>query len=210
MYAGKNGDMVILVPDKDWESGIKSLLSDRSEALSIRPLAHEIIVHSWHDPGIIKDGPELLRAYVPRFRYAVILFDFEGSGVDAARVEGLKASLEKRLSGVGFGCNQRVFVVIPELENWVWGNYNLITEIIGRPPGPVNLGTWLSRNGYLTHGVTKPYPPKTAFIDYLKAVNKPKSSSWYAVLASRLSVEECADPTFIEFRDTLRHWFPAS
>ncbi len=210
MYAGDKGDIVILVPDKDWESGITSLLTLRPVALRIRPLVHEILVHSGHDAGIVKDGPELLRVYARRFRYGVILFDAEGSGIDATRVGEFRAALGKRLSSVGFGSKQRVFVVVPELENWVWGNYNLVAEIIGRPPGRVNLETWLSRNGYLPHAAIKPYPPKNAFLEYLRAVKKPRSSSWYGVLASRLSVEECADPSFIEFRETLRNWFPAS
>jgi len=53
-------DLIALVPDKNTETGISSLLC-RYKDLGIRKISYKIIIHPKHDPGVYKNPVDLLR-----------------------------------------------------------------------------------------------------------------------------------------------------
>ena len=59
-------DLVVLVADADTEATIRALLDTRTESLGIRALNYEIVRHPRRDPGVFREAPDFLRAYVTR------------------------------------------------------------------------------------------------------------------------------------------------
>lgn len=68
-------DLVVLVPGKDDQVTIDALLSDRCDALGIRPLRYKCIIHPRHDPGCRAQAIGLLELYVRQAWYALVMFD---------------------------------------------------------------------------------------------------------------------------------------
>ena len=202
-------DIVFLVPDKNWAEGIHALIVHRKRALNIRDITFDIVTHWTRDPGIIKDGPEVLRSYSRIFGSAIVLFDIEGSGKSRDNIPDLTAALKLRLVTVGFS-NSEVIIVDPELENWVWGNLNTISSVLGWPRTHPRLNRWLETKGFLQEPSIKPDPPKGAFERVLEEIRKPRSSFIYGELAKKLSTRYCIDPGFIKLKDTLTSWFPVA
>jgi hypothetical protein len=71
-------DLVILVPDKNVQAGLTSLLK-REESLGIKKVSYNIFIHPKRDPGIAKDAHNYLRSLINEYRYAIVCLDFNGS-----------------------------------------------------------------------------------------------------------------------------------
>jgi hypothetical protein len=56
-------------------------------------------------------------------------------------------------------------------------------------------------------GKVKPARPKEAVEGALRIVKKPISSSIYAELVRRVSLEHCVDPAFMKLKSNLQGWF---
>jgi uncharacterized protein (DUF433 family) len=90
-------DLVVLVPDKDIEQTFQGLL-DRPQALGIRKVSYDILVHPNRDPGCYHTGPDLLRSYAgePQ-RNALIVFDRAWEGAPSEDPATLARNVEDRL-----------------------------------------------------------------------------------------------------------------
>lgn len=200
-------DLVVLAADKDLEHTLKGLL-ERPEALSMRPIEADIRVHSEHDPACALRGVDFLANLSGRYRHGLLIFDHEGSGREATAPQELQGMLNQQFAGSAWGDRARAIVLVPELEGWIWGDSPHVDEVaswVNRDPG---LRPWLIERGYLEEGQAKPKRPKEAFQAALREVGKPRSSSLYEQLARRVSLRQCTDPAFLEFRDLLCNWFP--
>src|SRR6266853_5633866 len=90
-------DLVLLVADKNAQFALKGALG-RPEALGIRPIGFEFLVHPGRDGGTRKSGPDVLALERRQFQHGLLVLDFEGSGTDLPNAKALEAQLDGRLS----------------------------------------------------------------------------------------------------------------
>ncbi len=200
-------DLIVLVADNNMENTLRGLLS-RHWALGIRPITYDIFRHDKRDPGCWTDAHNYLRPYIRQYRYALVMFDHEGSGQEERKAAELEKDLENRLRENGWAEGRaRVIVLEPELEIWVWSDSPQVDRCLGWEAHQPGLRTWLQQQGLLTHGAFKPADPKKALEAALREVKTPRSSAIYRRLAEQVSFQRCVDPCFKRFREILTEWF---
>lgn len=199
-------DLVVLAADKDLQFALEGLLA-RPEALGIRPIERDIFVDPEHDPGCALRGVEFLRTFASQYRHGLLIFDHEGSGRERRARKQLQDDLNRALAHIWGDGKACAIVIAPELEAWVWSTSPHVAEIAGwgsRQPG---LRLWLVQEGWLSKGEIKPARPKEAFQAALRQARQPRSASLYRQLAERVSLRDCEDEAFREFREVLKTWF---
>lgn len=204
-------DIVLWVADTDAKAALCALLT-RPPALGIRNITADVFVHPEHDPGVFLRAEDLLRRFLKSHRYAMAVFDREGSGREALSPQQLEEDLEERLRRSGWGNRARAVAIDPELEAWVWSGSPQVAHALGWSD-PGELHRWLTAHEFLDRCApqgTKPCRPKEAMEAALHQARVPRSSAIYAELARRVSVARCGDRAFCRLRDTLRRWFPAT
>lgn len=107
-------DLALLVADKNAQFALRGALQ-RSEALGIRPIEFEFRVHPGRDGGARKSGPEVLALERRRFRHALLVFDFEGSGTDLPDALALEAQLDDRLQARWSGAAKASKYFVPSM-----------------------------------------------------------------------------------------------
>lgn len=206
--SGHQKDLVLLVPDCNYEKGLNELLQ-RSESLGIRPISFGIYVHMHRDPGCLLEAHEFLRALAHEFHYALVLFDRDGCGHSGQR-DAIQREVQTRLSRAGWSDRSDVLVTDPELDAWVWSDSPNVDRALGWGPDRPPLRDWLRQRGLLDPDGIKPRRPKEAMEQALRAAGRPRSASIYAQLGKRVGVNRCTDATFAELRQVLQRWFPPS
>ena len=196
-------DLIVLVADVHAEWMLKTLLNDRRKALGLRDIDFEVIRHPRRDPGVFKEAPEFLRPYLRSCRYALVVFDREGSGREELDADGLARELQKRLDRGGWKGRAAVIVLDPELEAWVWSNSPEVSRVLG--VSPERLRALLQP--FLGEARGKPDRPKEALQAVLRHSGRPLSSSIFRQLAERVSLDRCRDPAFRRLRTKLQEWF---
>ncbi|MFS8084873.1 MAG: hypothetical protein ACMG6H_04530, partial [Acidobacteriota bacterium] len=169
-------DLVILVADKNMQFALKGALG-RFEALAIRPIEFDFLVHPGRDGGARKSGSELLRLEHRRFTKALLVLDFEGSGTDLPDGQALEAELDQQLTAQ-WGDSAKAIVIEPELEVWIWGTDNAIQAAINWPRDE-RIREWLREEGYAFDDNDKPKRPKEALEATLRVAALPRSSAVY-------------------------------
>jgi hypothetical protein len=201
-------DLVVLVADKDMEQATRKLLQ-RPESLGISAPTHEVYTHPARDNGCRTASHELLRPLASQYRYALVVFDREGSGGDASEREELERQIEGLLAVNGWAGRCSALVLDPELEIWVWTDSSELDQVIGwagrRPP----VREWLRAQGFTLNAEGKPDRPKEALREALRYVRKQPSASLFAALAAKAGLSRCTDPAFLKLKATLQRWFPA-
>ncbi|MGE5342922.1 MAG: methylation-associated defense system protein MAD4 [Candidatus Omnitrophota bacterium] len=198
-------DLIILTADKDMEFSIKGIL-ERTESLRIRKINFNVFNHPHRDPGCRKNAINYLRQYVD-YNYALVVFDKEGCGKEESAREELEKKIEEELFENGWKDRSAVIVIDPELENWLWSDSPEVEAALGWTGKSPSLREKLREKGYLIGNAVKPYPPKTAVEYALKESHKPRSSSIYYQIASKVSFQRCQDPAFIKLQQKLCEWF---
>ena len=102
----------------------------------------------------------------------------------------------------------KAIVLSPELEAWIWSNSPHVDDVAGWKNRQPSLRQWLTERGWLQSGNVKPHKPKEAFQAALREARTQRSSSLYQQIAEKVSLQQCTDSSFQEFRDLLRTWFP--
>lgn len=199
-------DLVVLTPGKDESMALRAMLA-RPRAVGIPRIAVEFQQHPDRDAGCRLRAPEFLRRDCRRFRHALVLFDLEGCGAEGDSREDLERDVEVRLSNAGWGDRASAVVIAPELEVWIWANTSSVDQALGWGGHRPSLRTWLTQEGILAEGATKPERPKEALERALRRVGKRRSSAIYAEVASKVSFARCTDPAFLKLKTTLRRWF---
>ena len=200
-------DLVILAADKDLENALIGLLA-RYQALGIRAIDADIIVHSQHDPACAQRGVEFLSNFSKQYRYGLLIFDHEGCGRERVTPQELQDRLNQEFADSLWGERARAIVLSPELEAWVWSDSPHVADVIGWKGGRTSLINWLNEQGWLKEDEAKPVRPNKAFRAALREAQTPRSSSLYRRMAERVSLRECKDKAFLEFKAILRDWFP--
>lgn len=202
-------DLVILVADADAELGLGAVFR-RPDALGIRGPSFEFRRHIQRDPGCRVGAHDFLRTDLPRFRHALVVFDFHGCGweghADRMRVE---EEVEKNLRMNGWEDRAAVVVIAPELEAWVWSDSPNVESILGWTRRDLSMRQWLQANGQIVSVEGKPEDPKTAMHLVLRHTGKRYSAALFSQLAEEVSFTRCQDPAFRKLVETLRKWFPS-
>lgn len=197
-------DLVLLVADKNAHFALKGAL-ERPDALGIRPVTFDFIVHPEHDPGVLKTGPDIVGLARQRFSHALLVMDFEGSG-SADDALALESRLDSRLQAA-WQHRAKAIVIEPEVDVWMWGSDNAIRDAVEWPHSG-SIREWLGLNGFEFQANDKPLRPKESLEAVLKEANQPRSSALYQQIASKISLRRCTDSAFHRLRQQLIHWFP--
>jgi hypothetical protein len=118
--------------------------------------------------------------------------------------------MEKRLGQCGWKGRSAAIVIDPELEAWVWTTSAHVAAALRGNRDVEGLKKWLIAERYATDESVKPSCPKEAMEKALRVAGKPRSSSVYADLASKVSFKRCTDPAFGKLKQTLHTWFGAA
>jgi hypothetical protein len=198
-------DLILLVADKNMQFALRGAL-ERPEALGIRPIEFDFIVHPGRDGGVRTTGPALLALRKHQFSHALLMLDFEGSGCGDKSAETLRRELNSEISNV-WGAMAQSIVIEPELDIWMWGSDNAVEEAIGWKSRH-HLRSWLALKGFGFDANHKPMRPKEALENALLEIKQPRSSALYRKIASRISLQRCTDSAFQLLRSQLIRWFP--
>lgn len=189
------------------EHALRGLLK-RPEAIGIRPIEKDILVHPEHDPACARHGVRFLNMFSEQYRHALLMFDHEGSGRESVAPAELQEDLNAEFARSVWDDRAKAIVLLPELEAWVWSDSPKVDEVAGwrnRSPG---MRSWLVEEGWMETENAKPDRPKEAFGAALKEANVPRSASLYEQIASQVSLRRCQDASFLRFRAALQAWFP--
>ena len=201
------GDLFVLVADQDMEQTVRGLLA-RPESLEMAPVNFDVGRHPRRDSGCRTGAVEYLRAVLRSYRHALVMFDLHGSGSHRTREE-TQREIEEVLSRNGWRQRAKAIVIEPELEAWVWALSEKVPEVLGWNTRYPELRRWLRRQGLWPTESHKPPDPKEALKRTMEESRIRRSPRKFFELASTVSVGRCRDPSFNDFKQTLRSWFPA-
>ncbi|MGV8096046.1 MAG: hypothetical protein AB2L24_29695 [Mangrovibacterium sp.] len=185
---------------------MEGLLHRLPDVLGINSFSYEIFVHPYRDPGCRIEATSYLRGFQSKYRYAIVIFDRDGSGKESSSRIEIETELEEKLSTSGWGDRAKVAVIDPELENWIWIKSQKLAQIINWRDIDELYG-WLQANSYYLNENNKPYSPKKAFESALYISRKRRSSSIYTEIASQVSFKRCTDQSFIKLIGCIKNWF---
>ncbi len=201
-------DLVILAADRSIELVLAALLN-RPYDLGIRPIEVRTLAHPRHDPGCLRESQDLLRSQSKMASFALVVFDREGCGRDAAAPEILEREVVARLEANGWAGRAAAVVIDPELEIWAWTSSAALSRKLGWEGRESELMRALLDAGFLRPRDHKPHRPKEAIELALRASGKPRSSALLRELAQALPTTPCEDLSFNRLCAVLRAWFPA-
>ena len=200
-------DLIVVVPDADMEFAVRAMLC-RPEALRMRSITFDVRRHLQRDAGCRSDCHNYLRMWLREYRYAMVLFDHEGSGQENSERVQLESEVEGVLRINGWDDRAAVIVIEPELEAWIWSDSPVVDEVLGWTGRTPALRAWVqSATGFWRAQQIKPERPKEAFDAALRKVGKQHSPSVFEDLATRVSMDRCVDPAFGKFKSVLQGWF---
>jgi hypothetical protein len=202
----EQGDLVILVPDANMEHTVTTLLKERYKSLGISNAISFKVLRLVGDSKVFNQAHEFLREHQKNFRYALVMFDYEGSGKEGSwSREEVEQDVQRRLESAGWKGRCAVIVIEPELEAWVFARSHHVAWVIAK--GDATL-LKAKLNGQIDPNTGKPRHPKELMEEILREKRIPRSSALYVCLAKKVSLKTCRDPAFAKFRKVLRQWFP--
>lgn len=207
---GPDLDLIVLVPDKNMQEGLRSLLT-RARDLGIRhDLKYEVWAHPYRDPGVRLECQEFLRPFLRRASRALVLFDREGSGAECATRVQIEAQVQEKLDANGWRGRSAVVVIDPELELWFWGDWRACATVLEVASSGTTLWDLLRQEGQIPAQEGKPAQPKETLEKILRRLQRPRSSALYRSVAQAALLRSCKDPAFQKLCKCLRNWFPSA
>lgn len=199
-------DLLCVVADKNIEAAIRGLIG-RTQALGIRDITTEFLVHRHRDTGCFHRPGELLEVFRAEASHALVVLDFAWEGVPSPTPEQLAVQLQGKLVGQGYSPWAVALVIGPELESRVWSPSPHVDAALGWRGRSPTLRQELPAQGLWPVG-PKPPDPKKAVEWALRRANVPRSSSVYHQIARRASTRNCSDRAFVKLKQTLRGLLP--
>ena len=200
-------DIIVVVADSYQEKVIEALLPRIPVSSGTVEFNYDIIRNINNDSGSFNDSHELLRPYINEYRFAIVVFDYEGCGAEFTLTrEQVEEEVEELLSKNGWVGRGVAIVVSPEIENWMWIDNPNVDRAIGWV-GPQTLYEWGRTNGLIAHGDSKPLRPKETLEKALRTAGTSKSSAIYRKIAQNVSYRRCEDPAFLKLLSKLIEWF---
>ena len=206
MRAPGRKDLVVLVADAQQEATLRTLLTQRTPSLRIRPVTFDVYRHPRQDPGVYHQAADFLATYVPpAYAHALVLLDaaWEGAPGDA---DMLRTDLLRRLHLKGWSADRcQVVVISPELEAWAWADSPAVPEVLRT--SWTDIRALADRHGGWPEGHAKPNDPKALLEAVLRQQGRPRSAAIFQELAGRVGLAACTDPAFVLLHETLVGWF---
>lgn len=197
----------MLAADKDTAQAIEGLLTKRTQALQIREVSYDLLVHPQHDPGCLLQSGGILSSFATSHKHALVVFDREGCGRETSDRTELEEIVESDLKTL-WGNRIAAIVNDPEIENWVWSPSPHVPSLLGWKE-EVSIPAWLGEQGFIDNAKQiKPLRPKEAMDAVLRKTRKPHSSAIFRELAEKVSLTSCSDPAFQKLANILKNWFP--
>lgn len=193
-------DLVLLVADKDAEQTLKALLEERRRSIGIRSIQYDIFIHPERDSGVCNGCVKFLRPYINQYNYALVTFDYEGSGCTSSPQQ-MERELEAQLQTAGWQDRAAVVVIAPELENWVFASSHHVIRVIANG----NQQIYMNHLGSVP---SKPQRPKETMRQIMREAKVQWSSALFYELARSVSLRGCTDRAFDKLVKALRDWFP--
>jgi hypothetical protein len=198
-------DILILTADQDAEFLIKALMEKIPTIERTPPIDFDIIRHPDRDAGVATHAVEFVRPYINDYQYLMVIFDYEGCGKESMAKNDLEIQMENQFNINGWPNRNVCIALYPELESWLWVNRQHLHDILDWQ-SEHNIYEWLETNGHQLRG-NKPERPKEAFEAALKKQKRPRSSSLFSDLAQKASYQNCTDPSFNKFLNSIKGWF---
>lgn len=199
--------LVVVVPDSMIRAVVETLLRERRKDLGIREMTFEMFRHPQADPGCRMRPSEEVRGRIRTAERVLVLFDYDGCG-SSEPPAAVAAEVEADLERNGWRGRCRAIVIVPELENWIWGRPEDTARTLGWKAGSAALRDRLADHGLWPPGEPKPPDPKRAAEKILERKRKNLTTAFYRDLARTADFRGCRDPAFLALRDTLREWYP--
>lgn len=210
-------DCFFLVADKNMEFVLRGLFGraglHRSIGCStfVFDVTEDCLIAAYRDPDVQKKSADYTRTKQLTHKNLVVMLDSAWDGSPGA--EAIREQIANDLRRGGWPENRFAVIVIdPELEVWMWQESPHVHDALAFDPdrfGAPSLRGWLADRGLWFPHEKKPRDPKKAFTTVLAEASRPRSSTIYKKIASRVSLNECTDPAFNTLCDALRRWFPA-
>lgn len=200
-------DLIIAVADGYQEKTMESLLARIPISSGTREFTFDIIKNPGKDSGSFNDSHELLRPFSNQYSYALVIFDFEGTGVEHLSREQIEDEVQRLLSNNGWSNRNCVIVIQPELENWIWIDNPNVAQALGWEKNQ-SLYEWAKQEGFLLPNSSKPERPKEALEKAMRISGTPPSASIYKRIAEKVSYRRCEDPAFKKLIQQIIAWFP--
>ncbi len=198
-------DIIFLVADKDAEFLLRGLLPRLPITQGIENFSYDIKTHVNHDPACKNESSEFLRPFISQYRFAIVIFDYEGCGQSSKSSESIENEVSEKLSKNGWNERNSVIVIKPELENWIWVSSPSLAKAIDWKPN--DLQEWLNINHNISSSNLKPQKPKEVFDKALRIAKVPHSSSIFEEVAANASFKNCVDVSFQKMIKQLTIWF---
>ncbi len=196
-------DLIVLVADKNMKFLVEELLRRVPLIEQVGNFDFDVFVHPLRDPGIFSTADDFLRPFSGQYSHAIVILDYKGCGHEKEGRLKVEQHIENRLDRSGWKDRNCAVCIQPELENWIWVNKVVLQKAISWS-SPVDVYSWLEKQGYEFSEFSKPVQPKEAFEEVLKFARIPRSSSVYAEIAKTASYKKCTDPAFCKMIDYLR------
>ena len=204
-------DLFVFTADADALAVIRAVL-DRPSAIGIRSIACDVDRHTGKDPGMVKNGPELIRMTLKKteFQNVMLIWDYDGSG-DLRSPEQSRAGIQLRLRQVTWEDRSDAVVVVPEIEEWLWHDlsalaHGLSIDVTRLQP---HIDSFVAKRNkdFLTCKRTQ---PKELFEHCLYQVSrrKPLPDDFKRIATSANLARWEESTTFASFMEILRRWFP--
>lgn len=201
-------DLIVVTADSYQEKVLEALLPRIPQSSGTKHFSFDILRNPRNDSGSYNDSHELLRPYINMYRFAAVIFDYEGTGAEGVKTrEEIESEVEELLNKNGWNKRNCVVVIEPELENWMWIDSPHVEDAIGWE-GLESLYIWARANGRIPHDETKPIRPKETLEEALKICRTPKSSAIYKKIATKVSYKGCKDPAFLKLLNQIASWLP--
>jgi hypothetical protein len=205
-------DLFVFTADADALAVVRAVLS-RPKAIGIREIDFEVDRHVQHDPGMVTNGPEIVRMRVQKAacQNVLLLWDHHGSGWDQKTPDEARKAIRLRLDQATWRDRSEAVVIVPELEEWLWHNPASIARRLG-----VAVGTLEQWAGEFAEGQGTDYPtckehtPKELFRNSVYRCRKGRPlPEDFEQIALRAGLKDWQkSPTFAAFVTILRTWFP--
>jgi hypothetical protein len=201
-------DLIVSVADSYQEQVMNALLPRVPRVSGTRPFSFQVIRNIENDSGSYTASHEFLRDYINQYSFALVLMDFEGTGVEHIKTRNeIETDVEHLLNINGWQDRNCVAVIEPEIENWIWVDSPHMQRAMGWDKAE-SLYNWARQNGKIQVDRTKPNRPKETFQEALRIIQTPTSSSIYKDIADHVTYRRCTDEAFIKVIDHLKAWFP--
>ena len=206
-------DLVILTADSTMTHVLRAFFKRQHfeqslgcGVIDIDPETEILHIPSFTDGGLHTHAHELLRSYLTSHQHALVLLDKQFGGERPAEIVRDDIAGNLRRNGWNDESHKALVIVIdPELEVWLWQDSPNVEHAIG---APIGLRDRLKEQGDWPEAHPKPLKPKETLQSQIKANRAGPPTQAYCRIASTVSPKRCQDPSFQDFRDQLRAWFP--